>query len=72
VALVAVARRITFPELITPRQFQDATGLPKSLVRCIFQRVPRYPTPTNRIVVRRADLDRVLRDDPPTKLSQER
>jgi hypothetical protein len=58
-------RKISFPQLITPRQFKDETGLPDSLVRAIFRRVPRYPQPTNRIVVRRVDLERVLRDDPP-------
>lgn len=58
-------RRIVFPDLITPAQFQQETGLPASLVRSIFDRVPRYPQPTRRIVVRRVDLERVLREDPP-------
>jgi hypothetical protein len=66
------ARKIIFPQLVTPKQFQQETGLPASLVRSIFDRVPRYPQPTNRIVVRRVDLERVLRDDPPARLREQR
>lgn len=61
------ARKICFPQLVTPKQFQQETGLPPSLVRSIFDRVPRYPQPTRRIVVRRVDLERVLREDPPAR-----
>lgn len=63
-------RKIVFPDLITPAQFQEETGLPASLVRRIFDRVPRYPQPTRRIVVRRVDLERVLREDPPRGLDR--
>lgn len=65
-------RQIVFPQLVTPKQFQEETGLPASLVRSIFDRVPRYPQPTRRVVVRRVDLEQVLREDPPRKLREQR
>ena len=53
------------PELMTPAQVMEETGLPETTVRSLLQRVPRVETGLRRILVRRADVYRVLRDDPP-------
>ncbi len=55
----------SLPELMTIEQVREETGLPAHTVRSLMRRVPRVDTGMRRILVRRADVERVLRDDPP-------
>ena len=50
---------------MTSEQVQAETGLPAATVRSLLRRVPRVNCGMRRVVVRRADLMRVLREDPP-------
>lgn len=53
------------PELMTTEQVMEETGLPRNTVRSLMRRVPRVDTGMRRVLVRRSDVYRVLRDDPP-------
>jgi hypothetical protein len=53
------------PDLMTSEQVREETGLPAATVRSLLRRVPHVSCGMRRVVVRRADVLRVLRDDPP-------
>lgn len=53
------------PSLMTIEQVIEETGLPRNTVRSLMRRVPRVDTGMRRVLVRRSDVYRVLRDDPP-------
>lgn len=50
---------------MTIEQVIEETGLPRNTVRSLMRRVPRVDTGMRRVLVRRSDVYRVLRDDPP-------
>jgi hypothetical protein len=60
------------PDLMTSEQVREETGLPAATVRSLLRRVPRVECGMRRVVVRRSDVLRVLRDDPPLGVSRER
>lgn len=53
------------PELMTAKQIEEETGLSPNIVRSIMGRCLRVNVGSRRVVVKRADVLRVLRDDPP-------
>lgn len=57
--------RSELPQLMTAKQIESETGLPRSVVRSIMNRCLRVNVGSRRIVVRRSDVLRVLREDPP-------